>query len=87
MSAISDRVTDAQVGVDLTTVDSHRPFLNHYLRKNSILRGIVEGKPQRAICGETFVPESFGNGEVSYRTNGELVICPICAHLFDALPE
>ncbi|WP_200329621.1 DUF3039 domain-containing protein [Leucobacter sp. L43] len=63
------------------------PDLNHYIRKTDILRGVVDGSPAKALCGEMVVPDHQGaqaipGHEVAHR---ELKTCPVCENIFDSL--
>lgn len=55
------------------------PTVNHRVRKDRIVRSIVEGVAVRAACGERFVVEAQGSG----RTDApEAMNCPICEWLY-----
>jgi hypothetical protein len=62
-----------------------KPIVNHYTSKAEILQSIIEGTPVKALCGETYVVKARGGGQVRQKTNGVLVICPLCAHIHDGL--
>lgn len=58
------------------------PSVNHYVRRDRILRSIVEGVPVRAACGERFVVEARGGGRTHDATG---IICPACEALYERM--
>lgn len=55
------------------------------MRRDAIEVGILTGKPGRAICGETFVPElRVGSGGLADAP--DLRTCPACKDIYDSLP-
>ena len=61
--------------------------VNHYMRKDAIMRGIVTGEPGRALCGETFLPTSQGGEAVpgSEAASVKARMCEKCESIFDSL--
>lgn len=78
--------TTTETSTKLQT-SNFKPIVNHYTTKAEITRSIVEGTPVKALCGETWVVRGSAGGRVSKRTNGVLVICPLCAHIYDGLKD
>ena len=66
----------AEINFDPDTV-------NHWMRKVNITRGIIEGVPEKALCGKTFTPSSHG-GDTS---NPGSSVCPLCQAVFETLSE
>ncbi|PWC05434.1 DUF3039 domain-containing protein [Agromyces badenianii] len=84
---LSDLEVDLDVDLDeelRRLLDDERTVVNHYMTKRAIMRGLVDGTPGRALCGEVFTPSSHGGGEVSDR---RAIVCPTCQTIYNTLTK
>lgn len=70
-----------QIRDDLSTTEFIEDTINHWVTKNDITRGIVEGIPAKALCGIIFIPSSH-DGDTA---NGTSLVCPLCQLEFESL--
>jgi hypothetical protein len=61
---------------DLSLDDGDHDRYAHYVRKDEMMAGYVEGKPVIALCGKIWVPN---------RDPKKFPMCPSCKEIFDAL--
>lgn len=58
--------------------------LNHFVKKSDITRSIVFGVDVRALCGDRFVVEPVGDGEVA---DSDAETCPLCSIIYAGIEE
>jgi hypothetical protein len=61
---------------DLSLDDGDHDRYAHYIRKEEMMEGYIEGKPVIALCGKIWVPN---------RDPKKFPLCPSCKEIFDAL--
>ena len=66
--------TDTETKLD-TSEGNHDRFA-HYVNKNDMLEGYVEGKPVVALCGKVWIPSQDPQ---------KFPICPSCKELYSML--
>jgi hypothetical protein len=62
--------------VTATENGDHDKF-SHYVNKDLLLEGMVEGLPVVALCGKIWVPTRDGT---------KFPVCKTCKEIFDSLP-
>ena len=67
---ISVRPSDTDSGGD-------HDRMSHYVRKDEIVRSMVEGTPTVALCGKVWIPS---------RDPDKFPLCPTCEEIFKSLP-
>lgn len=77
-------IADQQTAPDITQAPPSLPAINHRVRKDRILRSIVEGVAVRAACGERFVVDAQSGGSTE-AVNAAL--CPLCELLYGQMKE
>lgn len=62
---------------------------NHYVHKAAIARGLIDGIPAIALCGESVLPSHQGKNAVpgSEIESRKLETCPECDLFYSAIPE
>jgi hypothetical protein len=63
------------------------PSVNHYVRKSRITQGLVDGTPQKAICGASVKIGTFGGGRTDTLHRRNSVVCDTCFTIYMGLPE
>ena len=65
-------------------VHNFNPVVHHYYRDRDIDRSQATGEPITALCGDT---GRVSEGATGQRSNGALVVCPMCAMTYANLPR
>lgn len=76
--------TSIETSPSVIDTEDDFPIVNHYVPKWEITESIVTGCKVTALCGERYVVNSQGNGEVSASGRGS-VICPLCGTIYDGM--
>lgn len=66
-----------------TPAHDFNPVVHHYYKASDLAWSAYSGQPVTALCGDTGRVSTRATGQ---RSNGSLVVCPLCSMTYDSLP-